>query len=86
MKESPTPIRRRKYTRYVHQFTTPDGQIRFAVGEWDERRKQFFRPYDATERKLTRRTGEFTSWLWELQTFDDRRKALRRARYLFGEQ
>jgi hypothetical protein len=71
------------YTQYVHEFTTDDGQTRYAVARWDAERAQYVRPFDATEAKLTGCFAEFARKPSGVQNYASRRKALARARYLF---
>ncbi len=74
------------YNQYIHEWTLPDGSIRYVVAELAG--DGYHVPMTAKERELfgerswtARDVGEvarrFGSW-------KTRRKALRRARYLFG--
>ena len=74
------------YTQYVHEFSDRSGQIRYAVGRWDDDHAEYIRPFDATERRLTGCSAEFARKPEAIQSFPTRKQALRRARYLFGEQ
>lgn len=75
---------RRVYGDYVHVYTATDGQPRYAVGWWDESRAQYVRPFDVTEQRLTGCYAEFGRLPRAMQSFSTRRRALRRARYLWG--
>lgn len=75
------------FTQYVHEYTGENGETLYTVAEWDHDKAQFTRPMDSTEHKLTgcflifSRTAKGMSG-----TFRDRKRALRRARYLFGDE
>jgi hypothetical protein len=73
------------FTQYVHEFTDKQGVVRFAVAEWDEANNQYTCPMDNQERELTGAHTKFARKLEGLGGYRDRTKALRRARYLFGE-
>lgn len=74
------------FTQYVHEFTDDHGRTRWAVGRWEERNAQYYRPLDAKERRLTGCFGEFARRPSGMQSFSTRRQALRRARTLFSEE
>lgn len=73
------------YTQYVHEFVDWQGKTRYAVGEWVEASAEYVAPLDAQQRKLTGCFAEFAKKPAGLGGFLTRRQALRRARYLFGE-
>lgn len=74
-----------KYNQFVHECV-PWGATgtRYAVGCYNPRWGQYSRPFDATERKLTGASGEYSNSPTGLQSYPIRLQALRRARYLFG--
>jgi hypothetical protein len=74
---------RMDYTQYVHEFEDNKGQTRYAVARWDEAHAQYIRPFDAGERRDTGCFAEFARKPSGMQSFSDRTRALRRARYLF---
>lgn len=75
------------YTQYVHKFTDENGKIYFAVGEWNQERGQYTCPLDAHTRELTGCFAEFARTPQGLGAYSaSRQKALRRARYLFGQR
>jgi len=74
------------FTQYVHEFTDKNGQIRYAVAEWNEQNAQYNRPLDKRTAELTGCYAEFSKELWYLGGYKTRRQALRRARYLFGNE
>ena len=76
---------KRDFTQYVHEFTNDDGVTRYAVARWDQDKGQFVRPLDDTEAKATGCMAEFARRAQGVQNYADRRRALRRARYLFYE-
>lgn len=75
------------YTQFVHEFVDGNGVTRYAVAEWNEEHSQWSRPLDAGSRKLTGCHTEVVGFhgLASLGGYKDRKQALRRARYLFGE-
>jgi len=75
-----------RYTRYVHGYITADGETRYAVGEWVEQRKKYWRPHDRAEYLATGLNACFCERIEECQYFPTRAQALRRARYLWGER
>jgi len=77
---------RNNYTQYIHEFVNKRGQTRYAVARWDAGRGQYIRPLDKTEYKLTGCSAEFARKPGGVQNYADRTKALRRARYLFGQR
>ena len=72
------------YTQYVHEFTDEQNRTRYAVGEWDADRGQYTAPLDATTARLTGCSGRFARLPEGMEYYKSRRRALRRARYLFG--
>lgn len=74
------------YAQYVHEYTGHDGDSRWAVGRWDQRRGQFIRPFDHTEAQATGCFAEYGRRPQAMQSYATRRQALRRARYLFGPE
>lgn len=79
---------RQNFSKYVHEYTNDKGETMFAVGEWDEFHAQWICPMDARERKLTGCYAYFAKNLTGLggPGYRTRRQALRRARYLYGDQ
>lgn len=77
--------KKRDFTQYVHEYKTALGQTRYAVGEWDQKRGQFTRRFDKTEARTTGCSAEFARKPSGMQNFKSRKRALRRARYLFYE-
>lgn len=76
----------RDFTQYVHEFVHPrHGTVGYAVAKWDPDRGQYVRPLDKTEAELTGCSAEFARQPWGVQYYTDRKRALRRARYLFYE-
>lgn len=73
------------YTQFVHEITDEKGNIRYAVAKWDEKAGQYSRPLDARTKELTGCQWEHCRDLWYWGGYKTRAKALRRARYLFGE-
>ena len=74
-----------KFTKYVHEFTDDFGETRYAVAEWDEFHGQWVAPLDHNTRKLTGCSAEFARTLKGLGGYKSRTRALRRARYLYGD-
>ncbi len=74
------------YSRYVHEYQQKDGSVRYVVAELVD--DEYHVPMTAKEREL------FGDHPWVARSIDEvarrfgswktRRKALRRARYLFG--
>lgn len=73
------------YTQYVHEYTDKHGKTRYAVGEWNEQSGQYTCPLDKRTAELTGCFAEFAKTPAGLGGYLSRAKALRRARYLFGE-
>ena len=73
------------YTQFVHEFDH-HGETRYAVGRWDPERGQYIRPLDRIEARLTGCSAEFAQKPAGVQHFADRKRALRRARYLFAPE
>jgi hypothetical protein len=74
------------YTKYIHEFTDDNGRTRYAVAEWDEEKAQYIAPLSKTDRELTGCFAEFAKKPKGLGGYLDKKRALRRARYLFGPQ
>lgn len=72
------------YTQYVHEYTDEKGRTRYAVAAWDDNHAQFICPLDKRTRELTGCYAEFSRTPAGLGGYLTRSKALRRARYLFG--
>lgn len=72
------------YTQYVHEYTDKDGVTRYAVAEWNEEHAEYIAPLDKRTQELTGCFAEFAKTPAGIGGYRDRRKALRRARYLFG--
>ena len=77
--------KKRDFTQYVHKFELDNGEIRYAVAEWYPGKGQYIRPFDDTEAKLTGCSAEFARKPCGVQYYASRKKALRRARYLYYE-
>ena len=75
---------RPNYTQFVHEFIGKDGNIWFAVGEWDQERGQYTAPLDASTAKLTGCGGQFAQRPQGMDHYPTRKQALSRARYLFS--
>ncbi|MFA6270315.1 MAG: hypothetical protein WC657_03845 [Candidatus Paceibacterota bacterium] len=73
------------YTQYVHEFIDDQGVTRYAVGEWIESAGQYQCPLDANSRKLTGCHTECARTPSGLGGYKTKRQALRRARYIFGD-
>lgn len=74
------------FTQYIHEFVDDDGKTRYAVGVWNPQSGQFTAPLDARTRKLTGCFAEFSGSAKGLGGYLSRKEALRRARYLFGNE
>ena len=74
---------RADYTKYVHAYTDKQGRTRYAVAEWVEEAGQYQAPLDKRTAELTGMHTEFARKPEGLGGYLDRKKALRRARYLF---
>lgn len=74
------------YDKYVHEYTDEQGRTRYSVGEWSQERAQYSRPLDKRIAELTGCSGEFTKKIEGFPGYFNKRQALRRARYLFGEK
>jgi hypothetical protein len=75
-----------KYTEFVHEFTDAAGSVWYAVGRHNAVSGQYYRDFDATERKLTGCSQEFARTPAGIQNYPTKRQALRRARYLYGDK
>lgn len=74
------------YTQYVHEFENERGETRYAVAEWNEQAGQYQRPLTAQAARATGCFAEFCRNLNYFGGYVDRQRALRRARYLFGNE
>lgn len=74
-----------RFAQYVHAYTTDNGDTRHAVGRWDQDRGQYSAPLDVTTAKLTGCSGRLARRPEGMENYASRRKAFRRARYLFGD-
>lgn len=74
------------YTQYVHEFVNENGETRYAVAEWNEQAGQYQRPLTRHDAELTGCSAEFCKNLNYFGGYIDRARALRRARYLFGQE
>ncbi len=74
------------YTQYVHEFTDANGVPRWAVAHWNPDSGQYTCPMDVRERQLTGASAYYAKTPAGIGGYTDRQKALRRARYLFGER
>ena len=74
-----------KYDQYIHEYYDESGNVRYSVAWWDENTGQYQRPLDARTRALTGCHTEYTHRIKEFGGYLTKRQALRRARYLFGE-
>jgi hypothetical protein len=76
---------RKNYTQYVHEYIDDNLRKRYAVGQWDQERAQYTAPLDTTTARLTGCSARFARRPQGMETYSDRTRALRRARYLFGD-
>jgi len=74
------------FTQFLHEFTDANGVTRWAVARWNPDSGQYTCPMDARERAITGCSAFFAKTPAGIGGYTDRRKALRRARYLFGER
>lgn len=74
------------YTQYLYEFEDKKGVTRWAVAEWNPETGQYTCPMDARERELTGCSAYFAKTPAGIGGYTDRQKALRRARYLFGDR
>jgi len=77
---------RRSFTQFVHEYTDDNGVTRYCVAQWQGDKNEYVVPHDARTRALTGCFASFARTPNGLGGFTDRRKALRRARYLFGQE
>jgi len=77
------------YGQYVHEFVNKNGQTRYTIAAWNEDNGQYEYPMSKKERELTgchtyvaRSVKGIASFVG---SYVSRSKALRRARYVFGE-
>lgn len=75
----------KNFTQYIHEFTDKNGQNRYAVAEWNEQTAEYIRPLDKRSAELTGCYAEFSKDPQYFGGYKTRRQALRRARYLFGD-
>jgi len=73
------------YAQYVHEFIDATGTVRYAVGAYDEASAQYTCPLDSGEREVTGCHTKFAKTPAGLGGYTKRAKALRRARYLYGQ-
>lgn len=71
------------YTKYVHEFIDGAGQVRYAVAVFDG--QSYSRPADQRTIELTGVKIEYTRNIQSFGGYLSKRKALRRARYLFSD-
>jgi len=76
---------RQDFTQYIHEFVDDYGQTRFGVARWDESHGQFIAPLDASTAKATGCFAGFARSIKGIGGYTSRKRALRRARYLFGD-
>ena len=76
---------RKDFTQYVHEFEDDKGVTRYAVAEWDSFHNNWVVPMDARQAKATGCHSECARTLKGIGGYIDRKIALRRARYLYGE-
>ena len=82
---SPLPhALRRDFTHFVHEYMDDRGVTRYGVAKWDEKRKLYLRPTGSVTRRLTGVYADLFRDVRQLEGYTCRKKALRRARYLFG--
>ncbi len=77
---------KRSYTQFVHEYGDRNGNTRYAVGEWDQERGQYYADLDATTAKLTGCSGQFANRPAGMDNYPTRKQALSRARYLFSHR
>ena len=79
---------KQSFTQYVHEFIDEQGRRRWAVARWDDKNGEYYCPLSADERRAN--GGEVfaivSRSLEYLGGYLNRQQALRRARYLFGQQ
>ncbi len=73
----------RNYNQYVHTWVDADGSTHYAVGYWDQAHSYWVCPLSYRTRD-TRSIEERSTYISGLPQYPTRRQALRRARYLFG--
>jgi hypothetical protein len=71
------------YSKYVHEFIDQTGSTRYAVAEYNG--KTYSRPADRRSIELTGSRVESTASIEMFGGYLSKRKALRRARYLFSD-
>lgn len=74
------------YNSYIHEYTDKQGRKRFAVAEWDERNRRFVVRLDRRDAEIIGYTVFFADRVEDVGGYLDRRKALRRARYVYGQR
>jgi len=78
--------KRNSYTKFVHEYENKNGNIRYAVGEWDQKRGQYHADLDASTAKLTGYSGQFARRPGGMDNYATKKQALSRARHLFGHR
>jgi len=73
------------YAQYVHAFVDANGVTRYAVGAWDEEKGQYTCPMTDGEMAATGCHTKFAKTPAGLGGYVSRARALRRARYIFGQ-
>lgn len=73
------------YNQYIHKFTDEDGNTRYAVAQYNESTGQYICPTDHRTFQLTGCSAEYASTPAGIGGYLTKRQALRRARYLFGD-
>ena len=71
------------YSKYIHEFVDQAGQVRYAVALHDG--NGYSRPADQRTIALTGQNIETTRDIQSFGGYLSKRKALRRARYLFSD-
>jgi hypothetical protein len=74
------------YTKFVHEYETSTGELRYGVGQWNPETGQYTCPMDSRTSNLTGCFAYFAPTIVGLggPGYNTRKAALRRARYLFG--
>lgn len=68
----------------VHEYTNEQGEMRWAVGVWDQNAGQYTCPLDAETRKLTGCYAEFSREVDGMGSYEAKRAACRHALTLYG--
>jgi len=74
------------YAQFVHEYEGSDGTTRYAVGEWNPEKGQYYADLDATTCRLTGCSGQFARRPGGMDNYPTRKQALGRARYLFSHR